>query len=212
MNPLDLRWQMVRDRWPIRVKNSSGSTIPPFSVVLTGTPTTTNNEIVYPVVQPNAASTDFNWNGYLVTGPFAIGSGSTNEGLATDLVTPNFVRYDTGTPAKKDIYGPKHGQLTVSKNYYGFEILGYNTTAVGNNVTLARWVGSPIVIGTIDDSSVTLGGTCTVSVQVGTTYQTDSTMNITGVVNRGKALTSLSNPYCGVSQGNGIPVLMWVAC
>lgn len=212
MNPLDQRWAMARDRWPLRVKNSSGSVIPPFSVVLITTVAASNNEMLYTVRQPNAANTDFNWNGYLVTGPFAIGSGSSNEGLATDLAQPNYVRYDSGTPAIKQVWGPKNGQLTISTGYYGFEILGGNTTAAGANVTVARWVGSPIVTGTIDDTNVTLGGTCTVSVQVGTTYQTDSTMNITGVVNRGVALTSVNGKYCTVSQGNGIPILMWVAC
>jgi len=212
MNPLDQRWQMVRDRWPLRVKNASGAVIPPFSVVLITTVTASNNEMLYTVRKPNAADTDFNWNGYLVTGPFAIGLGTSDEGLATDLAQPNYVRYDTGTPAIKEVWGPKHNQHTLSKNYYGFEILGGNTTAAGASVTIARWVGSPIVIGTIDDASVSVGSTCTVSVYVGTTYQTNSTMNITGVVNRATALTGLSNNYCGVSQGNGIPILMWVAC
>jgi hypothetical protein len=212
MNPLDQRWQAVRDRWPLRVKNASSAVIPPFSVVLITTVAASNNEMLYTVRKPNAADTDFNWNGYLVTGPFAIGLGTSDEGLATDLAQPNYVRYDTGTPAIKEVWGPKHNQHTLSKNYYGFEILGGNTTAAGNNVTIARWVGPNIVIGKIDDSSVSLGSTCTVSVHVGTTYQTDSTMNITGVVNRGATLTSLSSPYCGVCEGNGIPVLMWVAC
>jgi len=180
MNPLDLRWQMVRDRWPLRVKNSSGSTIPPFSVVLVTTVTAVNNEMQYTVRQPNAASTDFNWNGYLVTGPYAIGAGSSNEGLATDLAQPNYVRYDTGTPAIGQIYGPKHGQLTLSKGYHGFEIMGGNTTAASNNVTIARWVGADLVMGKTD-SSVTSGSTCTVSVYNGTTAgsETDTTMNLT---------------------------------
>jgi len=207
-----------RGRWS-RVRNSGTEAIPPHSVVLITSVDVSSGEIIYTVRKPNAASTDFNWNGYLVTGPIAIGpysgtiSDTINEGLATDLSEPGLVRYDgSGTPAIKDIWGPAHGQFTLSKGYYGFEILGGNTTSAGNAVTVARWVGCPVVIGKIDDSSVSLGATCTVSVQVGTTYQTDSTMNITGVVNRGTALSGLSSNYCGVSQGNGVPILMWVAC
>ena len=151
MNPLDLRWQMVRDRWPLRVVNgTSNTTIPPFSVVLVTSITATNNETVYTIRAPNASSTDFNWNGYLVTGPFSIGGSGSNQGLATDLVQPNYVRYNagSGTPAIKDVWGPKHNQSTLEKYYYGFEILGGNTTtAAGNQITIARWVGISSVKG-----------------------------------------------------------------
>lgn len=203
MNPLDERWAMVRDRWPLRVKNSSGSVIPPFSVVLITSVTVSNNEMLYTVRQPNAASTDFNWNGYLVTGPFSIGSGSSDEGLATDLVQPNYVRYDTGTPAIKDVWGPKHGQLTLSKNYYGFEIVGGNTTAAGNNVTIARWVGISMVLGK-PDAAIAQGASGTVSVYVGSAgSESDSTMNISSVYNRGSSLTT--SDYVFVVINGGIP-------
>ena len=141
MNPLDQRWLMVRDRWPLRVKNGGTDVIAPFSIVLVSSVAVTNNELVYTIRQPNAASTDFNWNQYLVTGPFAIGGSSGHEGLGTDLKEPGLVRYDSGTPAAKEMWGPKHSQYTLSKNYYGFECLGGNTTAAGNNVAVFRWVG-----------------------------------------------------------------------
>jgi len=185
MNPLDLRWQMVRDRWPLRVKNSTGAVIPPFSVVLITTVTASNNEMLFTVVKPNASSTDFNWNGYLVTGPFAIGSGASDEGLATDLVQPNYVRYDTGTPAIKEVWGPKHNQHTLSKGYYGFEVMGGNTTAAGNNVTIARWVGvGEVLIKNESGSSIAAAASGTVNVYVGTAgSETDSGMDLT-VYNR----------------------------
>lgn len=185
MNPLDHRWTMVRDRWPLRVKNSSGAVIPPFSVVLITSATATDNEIVFTVRQPNAASTDFNWNGYLVTGPFAIGSGASDEGLATDLVQPNYVRYDTGTPAIKEIWGPKHGQLTLSKAYYGFEILGGNTTAAGNNVTLARWVGAgEVLVKNETGSPIAAASSGTVNVYSGTAGSESDTGMDLSVYNR----------------------------
>lgn len=215
MNPLDYRWQMLRGRWPIRVSNATSTVIPPFSLVLANSTALSsalmNNEVVVPVRQPNAASTDWNWGQYLVTGPMAIGGASGNEGLASELVQPNYLSV-SAAPSQGWVVGPKHGQFTAEQYYYGYEILGQPTTYNGVNIALAKWIGPGIVIGKVDDSSVSLGSTCTVSVYVGSTYQTDSTMNITGVVNRGKTLTGLSSPYCGVAQGNGVPVLMWVAC
>lgn len=211
--PQDLRAPWFRGHKWKRVRNASGTAIPPHSVVRITGADVSSGEIVLTVAQPNASSTTFQFDGYLVTGPLAIGSGSSNEGYATDLSEPGLVRYDSsGTPAVGAIWGPKHGQFSLSLNYYGYTTLGGNTTSAGNSVTVAKWSGAQIVIGKIDDASVSLGSTCTVSVYVGTTYQTDSTMNITGVVNRGTTLTGLSSPYCAVSYGNGIPVLMWVAC
>ena len=207
----DLRAPFFRQNW-VRVVNGSGAVIPPHSVVLISSTSYSGGAVIHTVVQPNAASTDFNWDGYLVTGPFAIGSSSTAEGIACDLSTPGLIRYDSGTPVKGEIWGPKHGLFTVSKNYYGYHILGGNTTSGDNSVTVAKWHGVPSVVGKIDDSSVSLGATCTVSVHVGSSYQSDSGMELTGVLNRGVALTGLSSPYCKVSAPNGVPILDWVAC
>jgi hypothetical protein len=194
---------MVRDRWPLRVKNSSGSVIPPFSVVLITTVAASNNELVYTVRQPNAASTDFNWNGYLVTGPFAIGAGASDEGLATDLAQPNYVRYDTGTPAIKEVWGPKHAQFTLSKNYYGFEVLGGNTTAGGNNVTIAKWIGVDKALGK-PDATIAKDASGTVSVYFSTAgSESDTTMNIASVYNRGNDLTT--SDYVFVMLNGGVP-------
>lgn len=202
---LDSRWAPLRSRWPLRVKNSSGAVIPPFSVVLRSGPTTSNNEIVIPVVKPNASSTDFNWDGYLVTGPFAIGAGSSDEGIATDLCQPNFVRYDTGTPAAGEIWGPKHGQHTLSKNYYGFECLGGNTTAAGNNVSLFRWVGVKSVLGK-PDGSIANAASGTINVYTGTAgSESDSGMDIGSVYNRGGALTT--SDYIFVLRNGGVPYI-----
>lgn len=181
MNPLDLRWQMVRDRWPVRVKNGAGASIPPFSLVLISSSTATNNDQVHTVVKPNASSTDFNRGNYLVTGPFTIGSGSSNEGLATSLTQPNYMSVD-GTAAKGQIWGPKHGQFTASRYYYGFEIQGHPTTFNGVNIALSKWVGVTSVTGKTD-ASVTAGSTVTVSVYNGATAgsETDTSANITSV-------------------------------
>lgn len=211
MNPLDQRWAMVRDRWPVRLKNGSGSVIPPFSLVLESSCAAVNNEQVHTVVKPNASSTDFNRNQYLVTGPFAIGSGSSCEGLGSTLAQPNYLATN-GSASKGQIWGPKHSQFTAERYYYGFECLGGATTFNGQNIALFRWIGVHNVLGKIDDSSVSLAGTCTVSVYSGSDGTTDTSMNIASVRNRGKALTSLSTPYCMVAWNGEEPYLIWVAC
>ena len=126
--------------------------------------------MVYSVTQPNSAATDFNWNHYLVTGPFRIHADSDREGLASDLTTPNFVRYDSsGTPAAQEVWGPKHGQLTLSKHYYGFEIKGGNTTQAGNNVTVARWIGiNEVLVKNGSGSDVAAASSGTFQVWTGT--------------------------------------------
>lgn len=196
-----------------RIKNSASEVIQPFSVVLINGIVSTTNEIVYSVIKPNSASTDFNWDGYLVTWPFAINNTNpVNEGYATCLTDPGFVRYDaSGTPAIKEKWGPKHNQYTLSKNYYGFEILGGNTSYNGISVTVARWVGIPYVLGKIDGSSVTLGGTCTVSVW-DQARSADTTMNLTSVMNNAVALTSSTNKACGVGPAGTTGELIWAAC
>ena len=210
MNPLDLRWQMVRDRWPVRVKNGAGATIPPFSIVLVSSTTTTNNEIVFTVVKPNAASTDFNWEGYLVTGPFEIGSGSSNEGLASTLAQPNFISTDY-TSALGEICGPKHGQFTAAKYYYGYRIMGGATTFNGIKIAVARWVGVGSVKGKVDDTNVNALATCVVSVWDGNRAG-DTTMNITGVVNPTSNLTGVNGKRCRVTNSGGTPELDFVEC
>lgn len=195
------------------VKNGAGEEIPAFSVVRIVSEALSNRRIVYTVAKPNAASTDF-LRDYLVIGPFKIPNTSTALGFATSLAEAGFVRYDgSGTPAKDDVWGPKHGQFTLTKNYYGFTVRGGNTTVGGNNVTLARQTGVHTVLGKIDDSSVSVGSSCTVSVWAGAGgSEADTTMNITGVYNRATALTSISGKYCMVGWNGGVPYLMWVAC
>jgi hypothetical protein len=211
--PNDLRAPFFRrQRWT-RVKNVSGVVMPPFSVVLINGVASSSGEIVLSVTQPNAASTDFNWNGYMVTGPIAIGvSDTTNEGYATDLSEPGFVRYDgSGTPAQGQVWGPKHGQMTLTRYYFGFEILGGNTTAAGNNVTVARWTGVEKVLGKADGASTKGSGTITVSVYAGAVNSdADTTMNITGVGNEFANVSS--GKYVWVTRNGETPYLTSAEC
>jgi hypothetical protein len=122
-NPLDLRWQMVRDRWPVRVKNSSGETIPPYAVMRVTDWSKSNNEILYTVAKPDST---YRWQ-YLVNSPIAIGSGSSNEGVATFLGSPNLVYYNSGTPAYGESWGPTASQWYLTQHRPGFIVQGAHT-------------------------------------------------------------------------------------
>lgn len=214
MSPIDFYRSPFfrRNRWS-RVKAGVATTIPPHSCVLITGATMVNEEIVFTVRQPNAANTDFNWENYLVTGPVQISANTLYEGIATDLTMPGLVAYNIGnTPADKQVWGPKHGEFTLVKYYYGFQIVGgLNTTSGGSNVTVARWVGVSSVKGKIDDTNVTALATCVVSVWDGNRAG-DTTMNITGVVNPTSNLTSVNGKRCQVTYPGGTPELIFVEC
>lgn len=211
MAPEDyLRAPFFRHPW-VRVKNGVATTIPPHSVVLITSGTITNNGMVYTVRQPNAASTDFNWDGYLITGPFEIGASTNYEGLATEATEPTLARYDSGSPAMKEVWGPKHGQFTLSKGYYGYQVVGSTTTSGGNNVVPVRWIGVHLVKGKVDDTNVNALATCTVSVWDGNRAN-DTSMEITGVVNPTSNLTGVNGKRCQVSFAGGTPELIFVEC
>ena len=119
-----------RRHW-VRVLNGTGSEIPPHSVVVLTGASQVGGEIVLTVGRPNTLSTDFNWCGYYVTGPFLIGASSTSEGLASKLDTPGYVRVDnSATATRGQVWGPKHGQHTLSYGYWGYMVLGGNTYSV----------------------------------------------------------------------------------
>lgn len=180
MIPADRSAPFFRKGW-VRVKNDSGAEIPPHSVVLITDSESTDGETVYTVIQPNAASTDFNWNGYLITGPFLIGAAGGDEGIATTATESALARFDTGSPALKDVYGPKHGQLTLSKGYHGFEVIGSTTTSAGYSVVPVRWIGvNEVLIKNETGSSIAAGSSGTFNVYIGTAgSETDSGMDLT---------------------------------
>lgn len=203
----DLRASFYRQNW-VRVKNASGAAIPPHSVVLrNGTVAVTDGEPVFSVIQPNSSSTQFSFDGYLVTGPFWIGADSDDEGIATELTTPGFVRYNGSTPTTGAVYGPKHGQLTLEQYYYGYLILGGSTTDVAsNNVVVAKWIGVPSVLCKTDAQSTKGGAGITCSVWAGAVgSEADTSMDITGV---GNLFASVgSGKYVWVTLNGGSPYI-----
>lgn len=211
MIPADFRAPYFRNHW-VRVKqNSNASVIPPFSLVYIASESVVDNEIVYAVAKPNSASTDFNRD-YLVTGPLAIDSAAGAEGIASSLEGGGYVSYDgTGTPSLNEVWGPKHGQHTLSKNQYGFLIRGGNTTFNGVNITIARQIGVNSVAGKLDTGTVGKNSTCTVSVWDGARASAVGA-KLLNVKNPAISMTSVTTKQCIVVWNAGNPELVLVEC
>lgn len=204
MSPLDFyRSPSLRHPW-VRVKLGVATTVPPHSVVLITSSAITNNDVTYTVRQPNAASTDFNWNGYLITGPFEIGANTSYEGVATTATEGALARYDSGTPAMKEVWGPKHGQFTLSKGYHGFEIIGSTTTSPsGTNVVPVRWIGvEEVLVKNETGSAIAAAASGSCNVYIGTAgSETDSGMDLT-CYNRSTTSWATAK-FGGASRMNG---------
>jgi hypothetical protein len=145
-----------------RVKNSSGSEIPPYSVLRVVSAAVSNNEILYTVAQANTTFQRL----YMVSWPFKIGSGSSAEGMGTFLSEGGYVRYNSGTPVYGTGWGPVSGTWGLAQYQYGFSIMGGNTTASGNNVTIAKQDAVSVIYGQTD-GAITDGSTGTVEVYDG---------------------------------------------
>jgi len=178
MNPLDLRWVMVRDRWPLRVKNASGEAIPPHSVLRVTNWSNSNNEILYTVAKPDAT---YRWQ-YLVSGPFEIGSGSANEGLATFLSSGALVYFNSGTPAYGQRWGPTPSQWYLTQHGPGFHVQGANTTTFNSkNLLVAVQLPPGEVRVQNDDGSGSLaagGGPRTFGIYGGSAGTTDTGLEV----------------------------------
>jgi hypothetical protein len=143
MPPLDeIRSAFLRKPWK-RVKNSSQEVIPPFAVMRVVSSAIIDGEVVVTVAKPNTTFI----SEYLVNGPWAIGSGSSDEGLATDLSESGLVLFGTGTPAVGEEWGPEPSQWYLKKYRYGFRIKGSTytfgdyTAVVGKQFAVCNFIG-----------------------------------------------------------------------
>lgn len=127
MIPSDIR-RALAFQWPLRVRNGQGTVIPPGAVMRIVSSTAVGGQLVYTCAKPNSTTQ----NRYLVNGPFAIGTRSTDEGLASTLCEAGYVLYDTGTPAVNEEWGPSDGSWTLTTSGTGFTITGGITTLAGN--------------------------------------------------------------------------------
>lgn len=128
----DLRRALFH-KWPIRVRNSSGVVAPPGACMRIASAVAVDGELVFTCAKPNATQQ----NRYLVNGPFEIGTGSSDEGIASALADPGYVMYDTGSPAVNEEWGPEDGEWALTTSGTGFTISGGTTTLAGNTVVSA---------------------------------------------------------------------------
>lgn len=132
-------------KWPLRIRNSQGTVIPPGAVMRIVSSAAVDGELVYTCAKPNSTAQ----NRCLVNGPFAIGIGSSDEGIGTTLCEAGYVLYDTGTPAVNEEWGPSSGSWTLTNAGTGFTIAGGITTLAGN-AAVSAVQGIPAAASTVD--------------------------------------------------------------
>lgn len=206
MNPLDLRWQMLRDRWPIRFKNPTGEEIPPYAVMKVSNWTESDNEILCSVSKPD---TTFQRR-YLVNGPFAVGTGSDNEGVASFLGRGGPV-YISGTPTDNEEWGATSGQWYLSQHRPGFIISGSNTeTHNGKTIALAIQFVAQVVYGKAD-AAIAKNASGTVRVYGGAFgSESDTSMTISSCYNKTSDIADEAEVT--VCWPNGKPLVANLVC
>jgi hypothetical protein len=165
--------------------------------------TVTDGEIVTTVGKPNTTFL----SEYLVNGPLAIGSGSTDEGWATTLAEGGFALYGTGSPAVGEEWGPEPSTWTLKRYRYGFKIEGGTQTYGANLAVVARQFEVVTFYGQTD-AAITKGSTGTVSVFDGN--NTDTTLNVSSVQNRFADVAITKK--VGVTIWGGTPHLTSAEC
>lgn len=137
------RGGLTRIRW-MPCQNLTGNDIPGFAVMrVTGIadPTTTDNEYVLQVDQPNSSPAP-----YCVNGPQVIKaqSGSTPGWGICSFDFPNFALYDStsGTPAVNDGWGPKSGSWKLVKGQSGFNV--FNQPTEGRVLVMQQSAGGAV--------------------------------------------------------------------
>lgn len=160
------RGGLTRIRW-MPCQNTTANDIPGFAVMrVTGVadPSTTDNEYVLTVDQPNSSTTVF-----CVNGPQVIKaqSGSTPGWGSCSFDFPNFALYDSGdgTPALGDKWGPKPSSWKLGKGYDGLYIIGNPTE--GRVLCSNKNIGGPNWIGVLQ-GTLAYGSSATVQLKKGT--------------------------------------------
>ena len=152
-------------------KNVGGSTINPREICRVCTGGDSFNRSIVAVTQPDSSLGQV----YVVNGPTAMAAGKFGRVCFGPVV---LVKYDTGTPAIEDSYGPKSGQGTVTKNYPATCIFQRIVDST-NKLMLARLKPIDRLIGKLD-GSLSQGSYATVSVWAGVgNSEADTNWNVT---------------------------------
>jgi hypothetical protein len=123
-------------RYPIRVRNESGEVIPPCAVMRPVEWTTSSGRVVCRVGKPDSNTPER----YLVNCPIEIAADSDSEGYATYLEDGGLVKYDSGTPAVDEDWGPADGSWGLATDGTGFKIIGEPQTIGEQSVVIAEQV------------------------------------------------------------------------
>jgi hypothetical protein len=120
-------------------RNTTGETIPPFSILRITGAENFNGAIRITVAKPNATQYD----AYMVNGPYAVTAGE--DGVCTTLTQAGYLAYDSGdgTPALGESWGAKSGQWTAEKDVAGFFICGGTKATAGVNAVVAIQIAEP---------------------------------------------------------------------
>jgi hypothetical protein len=178
MNPGDIRAPFWRKPWK-RVKNSSGEAIPPYAVMRVVSSEVSDGSLLITVAKPNTTFL----SEYLVNGPWAIGSGASDEGLATDLSESGLVLYGTGSPAVGEEWGPEPSTWTLKQYRYGFRIKGSTQAYGSNSCVVAQQIGVQTFLCKSNEEITADGDTGAISVY--DSNQADITgVDISGAINR----------------------------
>ncbi len=135
----------------VSVKNTSGEDCPAYGLLAI-----TGAEIrgVRQILLGTKPSTTF-YREYVVNGPTAIKAGKTGD--CYFAAGPQWIKYDTGTPANGEGWGPKPGQWTASKGFPGITVEGVKSASR----TLLLGTLSPIDTLLGKTTSAITGGTST---------------------------------------------------
>lgn len=143
------RGTLTRIRW-LPCQNTTANDIPGFAVMrVTGVadPSTTDNEYVLTVDQPNNSPAL-----YCVNGPQVIKAQGSSPGWGVcSLDFPNFALYDSGsgTPTMFDQWGPKSGSWKLNKGYPGFYTF---TQPTEGRILVIQQLASPDWLGVLNGS------------------------------------------------------------
>jgi len=183
-------------------RNNAGETVPGYSVIGIASSEADNLKSLHLVgAKP---STTF-LRTYAITSPVDVAS--SQYGLATTVGKVE-VKYDTGTPAIGETWGPKPAQFTLSKSYSGFRVLGITDTT--NKIMLVEPEPVAAYLGKAD-GAIAVAASGTVDIWIGTAgSETNSTVEITGCYNRTTAIAS--GDWVTVTYLNGQPYVALLTC
>lgn len=183
----------------LRFRNDNATTAPAYAVMrVTGMVAVD----AYPVLTCDQPDSTYRWL-YFVNGVTDVAANA--YGWGTWLWHADFALYDaaSGTPAYGETWGPTASSWKLSKWHPGFFVLGGNDTGIaGSERTVGVQLPPAEILGKTD-TSVTGGGTATVSVYAGTAgSESDTGQDVVSCYLRSGYVPASTFVKIAVSNGN----------